>query len=158
MFTKYRTILIFKKGSTCTSTLVPRPSHFLVWLFTVCKKWKRKPGLFYHVNDVSVYPWLTEGEMSLRVKECISHTHSFCPEQENATFSRLVPKPSPAPVFDRLQYAKHCKRSKTGAREGLGTRLTFSTSKLECLNRNYKEKASSSFFQWGTPPTLRLPR
>ena len=29
----------------------------------------------------------------------------------------LVPRPSPAPVFDRLQYAK------TGAREGLGTRL-----------------------------------
>ena len=45
----------------------------------------------------------------------------------------LVPRPSPAPVFDRLQYAKtepasgsvfaYCKRSKTGAGEGLGTRL-----------------------------------
>ena len=37
--------------------------------------------------------------------------------------------PSPAPVFDRLQYAKtepvfaYWKRSKTGAGEGLGTRL-----------------------------------
>ena len=29
----------------------------------------------------------------------------------------LVPRPSPAPVLDRLQYAK------TGAGEGLGTRL-----------------------------------
>ena len=29
----------------------------------------------------------------------------------------LVPRPSPAPVIDR------CKRSKTGAGEGLGTRL-----------------------------------
>ena len=39
----------------------------------------------------------------------------------------LVPRPSPAPVFDRLQYAKtvfaYCKRSKTGAGEGLGMRL-----------------------------------
>ena len=45
----------------------------------------------------------------------------------------LVPRPSPAPVFDRLQYAKtepetgsvfaYWKRSKTGAGEGLGTRL-----------------------------------
>ena len=34
----------------------------------------------------------------------------------------LVPRPSPAPVFDRLQY---CKRSKTGAGEGLGTRLVI---------------------------------
>ena len=34
----------------------------------------------------------------------------------------LVPRPSPAPVFDGLQYAK-TKRSKTGAGEGLGTRL-----------------------------------
>ena len=36
----------------------------------------------------------------------------------------LVPRPSPAPVFDRLQYVfAYCKRSKTGAGEGLGTRL-----------------------------------
>ena len=37
----------------------------------------------------------------------------------------LVPRPSPAPGFDRLQYAKtvfaYCKPSKTGAGEGLGT-------------------------------------
>ena len=32
----------------------------------------------------------------------------------------LVPRPSLIPVFDRLQY---CKRSKTGAGEGLGKRL-----------------------------------
>ena len=32
----------------------------------------------------------------------------------------LVPRPSPAPVFDFA----YCKRSKTGAREGLGTRLS----------------------------------
>ena len=37
--------------------------------------------------------------------------------------SSLVPRPSPAPVFDRLQYAYYYKRSKTGAGEGLGTRL-----------------------------------
>ena len=37
----------------------------------------------------------------------------------------LVPRPSPAPVFDRLQYMyAYCKRSKTGAGEGLGTRLS----------------------------------
>ena len=37
----------------------------------------------------------------------------------------LVPRPSPAPVFDRLQSVfAYCKRSKTGAGEGLGTRLT----------------------------------
>ena len=36
----------------------------------------------------------------------------------------LVPRPSLAPVFDRLQYAKlsHSKRSKTRAGEGLGMR------------------------------------
>ena len=32
----------------------------------------------------------------------------------------LIPRPSLAPVFDRLQYAKT-----TGAREGLGTRLVL---------------------------------
>ena len=37
----------------------------------------------------------------------------------------LVPKPSLAPVFDRLQYAK----SKTGAGEGLGTRLHVASTK-----------------------------
>ena len=58
--------------------------------------------------------------------------------------SSLVSRPSPASVFDRLQYAKteeegpvnltymtsqildmkaYCKQSKTGAGEGLGTRL-----------------------------------
>ena len=36
----------------------------------------------------------------------------------------LVPRPSPAPVFDRLQYAKLSQQAiKTGAGEGLGTRL-----------------------------------
>ena len=50
----------------------------------------------------------------------------------------LILRPSPAPVFDRLQYAAdhvvrftrlsgsifaYCKRSKTGAGEGLGMRL-----------------------------------
>ena len=48
----------------------------------------------------------------------------------NRPSTSLVPRPSPAPVFDHLQYAKtsgsvfpHCKRSKTRAGEGLGTRL-----------------------------------
>ena len=39
----------------------------------------------------------------------------------------LVPRPSPAPVYDRLQFA-YCKRSKPGAGEGLGTRLVVPTS------------------------------
>ena len=34
-----------------------------------------------------------------------------------------VPRPSHTPVSDRLQYAKYCKRSKTGVWEGLGIRL-----------------------------------
>ena len=38
------------------------------------------------------------------------------------SFSSLVPRPSPAPVFDRSVFAYY-KRSKTGAGEGLGTRL-----------------------------------
>ena len=38
---------------------------------------------------------------------------SHTPDRQHS----LVPRPSPAPVFDRLQYAK------TGAGEGLGTRL-----------------------------------
>ena len=37
--------------------------------------------------------------------------------------SSLVSRPSLAPVFDRFQYAKYGKQSKTGAGEGLGTRL-----------------------------------
>ena len=37
--------------------------------------------------------------------------------RRNVANDSLVPRPSPAPVFDRLQYAK------TGAGEGLGTRL-----------------------------------
>ena len=54
----------------------------------------------------------------------------------------LVPRPSPAPVFDRLQYAKtepaqflhyYSKRSKTGAGEGLGTRLKLQTSRDNCI-------------------------
>ena len=39
----------------------------------------------------------------------------------------LVPRPSPAPVFDRL----YCKWSKTGAGEGLGTRLEAPDEKLK---------------------------
>ena len=42
----------------------------------------------------------------------------------------LVPRSSPSPVFDHLQYAKmdrsifaYCKQSKPGTGEGLGTRL-----------------------------------
>ena len=35
-----------------------------------------------------------------------------------SNLASLVPRPSPAPVFDRLQYA-YCKQSKTGAREGI---------------------------------------
>ena len=52
-----------------------------------------------------------------------------CPQ----AFASLVPRPSPALVFDCLQYAKtepasgsvfaYCKQSKTVAGEGLGTRL-----------------------------------
>ena len=52
------------------------------------------------------------------------------PLLSNAVEGSLVPRPSPALVFDRLQYGKtepevfaYCKRSKTGAGEGLGTRL-----------------------------------
>ena len=41
----------------------------------------------------------------------------------------LIPRSSPPPVFDHLQVCQNgacCKRSKTGAGEGLGTRLVLS--------------------------------
>ena len=50
----------------------------------------------------------------------------------------LVPRPSPAPDFDHLQYAKtepdfaYCKQSKTGA--GLGTRLMLIAVKRTSLS------------------------
>ena len=49
----------------------------------------------------------------------------FCVMQR----SSLVPRPSPAPVLDHLQYAI-TEQSKTGAREGLGTRLAKKRTKL----------------------------
>ena len=46
-----------------------------------------------------------------------------------AAASAPVPRPSLPLAFDLLQYAKtgaaYCKRSKTGAREGLGMRLIY---------------------------------
>ena len=42
----------------------------------------------------------------------------------------LVPRPSPVPVFDRFAY---CKRSKTGAGEGLGTRLDCIAERFQLL-------------------------
>ena len=57
-------------------------------------------------------------------------------EHEYSITPTLIPRPSLAPVFNHLQYAKtasgsvfaYWKRSKTGAGEGLGTRLITPTS------------------------------
>ena len=40
----------------CPLSLVPRPSHCPVFdRYAVCKSGGRRPGIFHHVNDVSVY-------------------------------------------------------------------------------------------------------
>ena len=84
--------------------------------------------------------WTTQITCLYTVKKhigCFNHrvvTLTSCLRKRGETSKEtgsLVPRPSPVPVFDRLQYIHigcfnhrvYCKRSKTGAGEGLGTRL-----------------------------------
>ena len=60
----------------------------------------------------------------------------------------LIPRPSPAPVFDRLQYAK----SKTGAGEGLETRLCYRSALIIALPRPCSISGKKSPIVWSTVP------
>ena len=62
------------------TSLVPRPSHHPVfWSLAVCKNGGGRPGLFYHMNDISVYLSRQRGEgVTHRKNELEAWSCCFC--------------------------------------------------------------------------------